>query len=96
MWNYKILVSKDFNLELGYINGFLIITISILLTSTFFGVFGIWGQQVFYTFNDLTFLERKRTFAEEYYCCIMEKNENKVVRKKINIVFKNIFIIWIK
>jgi hypothetical protein len=82
MWNYRIIVSNKDYLELGYISGFLIIGISILLTSTFFGVFGIWGQQVFYTFNDLTYLERKRTYAEEYYCCIMEKNENKVVRKK--------------
>jgi hypothetical protein len=82
MWNYRIIVSNKDYLELGYISGFLIISLSILLTSTFFGVFGIWGQQVFYTFNDLTYLERKRTYAEEYYCCIMEKNENKVVRKK--------------
>jgi hypothetical protein len=79
IWNYKFIISNNENLELGYITGFLIISISILLASTFFGVFGIWGQQVFYTFNDLTFLERKRTYAEEYYCCIMEKNENKVV-----------------
>ena len=77
--NYKTIASNRDFVELGYIKGIFVIVSSFFLMTVFFGVFGIWGQQLFYTFNDLTFLERKKTFAEEYYCCIMERNKDRPV-----------------
>jgi hypothetical protein len=89
--NYKTILNNNEFIEFGYIKGTFVIMTSFFLMTVFFGVFGIWGQQLFYTYNDLTFLERKKTFAEEYYCCIMESNKERPVSIKKIILRKFIY-----
>lgn len=66
--------------RIGFLTGLILFCFSFVQMTVFFSVFGILGQQIFYTFNDLTYLEKKKVFhTESHYCCMAENNEYSAV-----------------
>jgi hypothetical protein len=75
-WNYEEITLKYEALNLGYILCAFLIIFSFILCSTMFGVNSILWQQMYYTYNDLTYLERRKEYDTEVYLPFYSSKDN--------------------
>jgi hypothetical protein len=91
-WNYQEVTNEYADLEMGYVVGVAVFVISFLLLSVFFGVASIVFQQIHYTFNDYTYLEKyKAMFTEMHFpCWVNADSDKRWVSINIFMIYKNI------